>query len=171
MSTQSVTSSPEGETTSSIVSSPSQITIPCGSSMWVDRFQLPWDKMRPSLKRAIDAGKRPEPEDRRHMLKVTVDSMREQSLNPTRKDCTLIAKAITQKYPGSFLDKTEEGEITGCGYFSLLNQLKTRVEYVNRGNTLSHLRKPRCFQTADDDQPSAAKCARIDSYGCISWQP
>ncbi|XP_042258073.1 uncharacterized protein LOC121889907 [Thunnus maccoyii] len=26
-------------------------------------------------------------------------------------------------------------------------------------------------QTSDDHQPSAAKCARIDSYGCISWQP
>lgn len=131
---------------------------------------MPWDKTRPSLKRAIDAGKRPEAEDRRHMVKVTVDAMTEHSLNPTRKDCTVVAKAITQKYPGSFLDKTE-GEIIGCGYFSLLSQLKTRIEYVNRGNTLSRLRKPRCSLTNDDDQPSAAKCARIDSYGCISWQP
>lgn len=95
----------------------------------------------------------------RHMVKV--DSMREHSLNPTHKDCKAVAKAITLKCPGSFLDKTEEGEITGCGYFSLLNQLKTRIENVNRGNTLSHLRKPRCSQTSDDDQPS----------GCISWQP
>ncbi|XP_062416199.1 uncharacterized protein LOC134107900 [Pungitius pungitius] len=49
--------------------------------------------------------------------------------------------------------KTDEGEIIGCGYFSLLNQLKTRVEYVNRGNTLSRLRKPSYSQTSDDDQP------------------
>lgn len=90
---------------------------------------------------------------------------------PLEQDCTAVAKAITQKYPGSFLDKSEEGEIIRCGYLSLLNQLKTRIEDVNRGSTLSSLRKPRCSQTSHDDQPSAAKCARIDSYGCISWQP
>lgn len=40
-----------------------------------------------------------------------------------------MAKAKTQKYPNSFLDKTEEGELIGCKYFSVLNQLKTRVEF------------------------------------------
>lgn len=126
---QSATSLPEAETvaSSSTVSYRSQITIPCENTIWLDRFLVPWDKMRPTLKRAIDAGERPEAEDHRHMVKVTVDSMREHSLNLTRKDCTAIAKAITQKYPGSFLDKTEEGEIIGCGYFSLRNPLKTRI--------------------------------------------
>uniref|UniRef100_A0A3B3RI04 C2H2-type domain-containing protein n=1 Tax=Paramormyrops kingsleyae TaxID=1676925 RepID=A0A3B3RI04_9TELE len=169
----SVTSSPEEETvaSSSTVSYPSQRIISCENSDWLSGFQVPWEEMRPTLRRAIDAGKRPEAEDRRHMVKVTVDSMREHCLNPTRKDCTAVAKAIIQKYPGSFLDKTEEGETIGCGYFSLLNQLKTRIEYITRGNTLSRLRKPRCSQASNDDQTSAPKCARIDSYGCIRWQP
>lgn len=86
-----------------------------------------------------------------------------------------MAKAITQKYPNSFLDKTEEGEPIGCGYFSVLNQLKTRVEYLNRGNTLSRLRKPKRTQrddeNGDDDQPAVATCVSIDSYGCVRWQP
>ncbi|XP_076841673.1 uncharacterized protein LOC143485891 [Brachyhypopomus gauderio] len=166
---QSATSSPEPGTSTSMC--PIQSMISCGNSSWLDRFEVPWNKMRTTLRRAIDACKRPEPEDRRHMVRVIVDSMREQSMNPTRKDCTAVAKYITQKYPNSFLDKTEEGDIIGCGYFSLLNQLKTRIEYANRGNTLSRLRKPKCSQTSDNQEPSASKCARIDSYGCINWQP
>ncbi|XP_041829977.1 uncharacterized protein LOC121635872 [Melanotaenia boesemani] len=174
--TSSLLSSPSTMSTSSRSlsdePSTSQLATTRGQSNWVDRFQVQWDKMRPSLKRAIDAGNRPEPGDRRHMVKVIVDSMREHCLNPTRKDCTTVAKAITQMYPGSFLDNTEEGETIGCGYFTLLQQLKTRVEYVNRDNTLSRLRRPRRSQTSDDDQPPPpAKCARIDSYGCINWQP
>ncbi|CAL8263268.1 unnamed protein product [Merluccius merluccius] len=100
--------------------------------------------------------------------------MREHSLNPTRRECVVVAKAITQKYPNCFLDKTEEGELIGCGYFSVINQLKTRVEYLNRGNTLSRLRKPKRTQrdeNGDDDQPAVATCVRVDSYGCVRWQP
>uniref|UniRef100_A0A8C2CPU8 Uncharacterized protein n=1 Tax=Cyprinus carpio TaxID=7962 RepID=A0A8C2CPU8_CYPCA len=170
---ESATSSPESEivASSSTVFDLTQGTILCENSSWLDRFQVPWDKMRPTLKRVIDADKKPEPEDCQHMVRVIVDSMRVHCLNPSRKDCSAVAKEITQKYSGSFLDKTEEGEIIGCGYFSLMNQLKTRIEYVNRGNTLSRLRRPRCSRTSGDDQPSAGKCAKIDSYGCITWQP
>ncbi|KAM8741462.1 uncharacterized protein AB9X84_018836 [Acanthopagrus schlegelii] len=171
--TSSIVSSPSTSLSSSFSDEPStsQLISPRGHSDWVDRFQVPWDKMRPSLKRAIDAGNRPEPGDRRHMVHVIVDTMREHCLNPTRNDCTIVAKDITQMYPSSFLDRTEEGEKIGCGYFTLLQQLKTRVEYVNRDNTLSRLRRPRRSQTNDDDQPPPAKCTRIDSYGCINWQP
>lgn len=168
-STPRALSSPSGSFTDE--PSTSQLISPRGHGNWVDRFQVQWDKMRPSLKRAIDAGNRPEPGDRRHMVKVIVDSMREHCLNPTRNDCTTVAKAIIDKYPDSFLDNTEEGEKIGCGYFTLLQQLKTRVEYLNRDNTLSRLRRPRRSQTSDDQRPPPAKCARIDSYGCINWQP
>lgn len=41
--------------------------------------------MRLTLRRAVDAGERPAPDDRRHLIKVTVDAMRERSLNPTRR--------------------------------------------------------------------------------------
>lgn len=144
-------------------------------STWVDSFVLPWNKIRPNLRRALDAGERPDPQDRRHLIKLTVDAMRELSLNATRKDCTAVAKAIIQKYPNSFLDKTEEGEVIGCGYFSLTNQLKYRVEYLNRDNTSFRLRMPkrthRDVEDGDDDQSASAKCARVDSYGCVRWQP
>ncbi|ROJ26877.1 NLR family CARD domain-containing protein 3 [Anabarilius grahami] len=48
-------------------------------------------------------------------------------------------------------------------------------EYLNRGNSLSRLRKHKRTQRddedGDDDQPAVATCARIDSYGCVRWQP
>lgn len=51
----------------------------------------------------------------------------------------------------------------------------TRVEYLNRGNTLSHLRKPKHTQRddedGDDDQQAVATCVRVDSNGCVCWQP
>ncbi|XP_030295267.1 uncharacterized protein LOC115595218 isoform X1 [Sparus aurata] len=101
--------------------------------------------------------------------------MREHSLNPTRRECVVVAIAITQKHPNSFLDKNEVGQLIGCGYFSVINQLKTRVEYLNRGNTLSRLRKPKRTQRDDedggDDQRAVATCVRVDSYGCVRWQP
>ena len=59
--------------------------------------------------------------------------------------------------------------------WSVLNQLKTRVEYLNRGNTRSRLRKPKRTQrddeNGDDDQPAVATCVSVDSYGCVRWQP
>lgn len=100
-------------------------------SAWVDSFEVPWNKVRPTLRRAVDASERPATEDCRHLIRVTVDAIREHSLNLTRRECVVVAKAITQKYPNSFLDKNEEGELIGCGYFSVLSQLKTRVEYLN----------------------------------------
>lgn len=43
-----------------------------------------------------------------------------------------IGKTIISQYPTTFADKTGDGEPVGCGYYSLLKQLKTRVEHVNR---------------------------------------
>lgn len=142
-------------------------------SAWVDSFEVPWNEVRLTLRRAVDAGERPAPGDRRHLMRVTFDAMREHSLNRTRRLCMVVAKAITQKYPNSFLNKNEKGELIGCGYFSVINQLKTRVEYLNRGNTLSRLRKPKHTQRddedGDEDQSAVATCIRVDSYGCVHW--
>ncbi|KAF4115042.1 hypothetical protein G5714_002531 [Onychostoma macrolepis] len=169
------TFSPESEivASSSTVFYPTQGTILCENSSWLDRFQVPWDKMRPDLKRAIGADKRPEPEDRRHMERVIVDSMRVHCLNPSRKDCSAVAKEITQKYSQSFLDKTEE---YGCGYFSLMNQLKTRIdiEYqVEAATTLEFVQRflvrinpesSKCSSKVQTSRKSGKKVKRKTSY-------
>ena len=63
----------------------------------------------------------------------------------------------------------------GSGHYTLCQQLKSRVDNLNRNNTLARMRKERRpavtpAATADNSEP-ARKCAKTDSYGCINWQP
>ncbi|XP_072571034.1 uncharacterized protein [Paramormyrops kingsleyae] len=152
--------------------SPTFIPVPVQSATWLSDFQIPWGKMTPNLQTCLAQGKRPEASDRRHMVRVIVDSIREVCLNPSKQQCSQIAQSVIQKYPHSFSDKTEEGELIGCGYYSLLCQLKTRVEHLNRNNTMARLRKPKRTEgEMDDSQPSTSKSAKLDSYGCVNWNP
>ncbi len=109
------------------------------------------------------------------MVRTIVDSIREVCLNPTRRQCSEIARRVTEKYPKSFADVTMEGELIGCGYGSLLNQIKTRAERVNRDNTLVRVRKTKRSTDESKSTPSsettASKCSKTDSYGCINWHP
>lgn len=154
--------------------------LPQHDTAWLDTFQVPWERMTQGLKNAIEKSEVPDETDRRHMVRTIVDAIQEVSPNPTRSQCEVIAKSIVQKYPDSFTDKNEEGEKIGVGYFSLLEQIKRRVEHVNRSNSLVRLRTPtRRLQVDPDDQntpalataPPLSKCAKTDSYGCVSWQP
>jgi len=63
--------------------------------------------------------------------------MREKCLNPTWSQCTVIAKSVVDKGPGSFEDRTDDGDRMGNGHFTLSSQLKNRVENLNRNNTQS----------------------------------
>ncbi|XP_035510854.1 uncharacterized protein LOC118323041 [Morone saxatilis] len=85
-----------------------------------------------------------------------------------------IAKNVVAQYPKTFADVTDEGDLLGSGYTSLLNHIKTRVQHVNRNNTLSRIRRPKRTNKNDGDasqsQPKNT-CSQVDSYGCINWQP
>nr|XP_057939620.1 uncharacterized protein LOC131136588 [Doryrhamphus excisus]XP_057939629.1 uncharacterized protein LOC131136588 [Doryrhamphus excisus]XP_057939635.1 uncharacterized protein LOC131136588 [Doryrhamphus excisus] len=112
------------------------------------------------------------------MIRIIVDSIREVCLNPKLSQCSEIAQRICEKYPASFAEMFE-GEVIGNGYSSLESQIKARVYYVNRDNTLVRVRKPRRRSAVMDDsqpetsstQPTTSTCVKIESYGCINWQP
>jgi len=72
------------------------------------------------------------------------------------------------KYPESFEDRTEEGDQLGNGYYTLSKQLKTRIDFLNRDNTLTRLRK-----STKRMVPAGPlrKCAKTDSNGCVKLQP
>ncbi|XP_041824837.1 uncharacterized protein LOC121629269 [Melanotaenia boesemani] len=80
---------------------------------------------------------------------------------------------MVEIYPESLGDRTEEGERMGSGYFCLGKQLRERMQFLNRDNTLARLRKPkRLAPPIEDDNPGPSmKCAKTDSYGCVNWQP
>ncbi|XP_038581216.1 uncharacterized protein LOC119907525 isoform X2 [Micropterus salmoides] len=136
---------------------------------WTSRVEIPWDKMPASLSKAVIGGQRASPADRRAMVRAVVGVMQEHCPNPNRAACVEIAKTIVSRYPLTFADTTGEGEQLGVGYYSLVNQLKTRVEHVNRNNLSHRIRRPRTT-TQSSAATKTVRC-KVDSYGCINWQP
>ncbi|KAI7789386.1 hypothetical protein IRJ41_018293, partial [Triplophysa rosa] len=149
--------------------------VPIQVSDWVSSFEVPWEKMPPNLRQCLAQGQRPRKQEHLAMVRTIVDSIRETCLNPTRSHCSEIARRVTEKYPKSFADVTMEGELIGCGYGSLLNQIKTRAEHLNRDNTLVRVRRAKRCISDNGSTPSSeitpSKCSKTDSYGCINWQP
>lgn len=139
---------------------------------WIHQFEIQWDKMPASLSQAIIKGHRAKPADRSAMVRTVVAAMQEHCPNPNRVACVEIAKMIVSKYPLTFADTSEEGEQLGIGYYSLVNQLKTRVEHVNLNNVSERMRRPRAMTVTSDGRTTTktVRC-KVDSYGCTNWQP
>ncbi|CAL8354750.1 unnamed protein product [Arctogadus glacialis] len=112
-------------------------------SSWPDNFVVPWTRMPACITTAIALNDRPSPKSRREMVRILVDQMRRKDLNPTRANCVAVAKKIVREHPNSFADALRDGTRIGSGYSSLVTQIKTRVEHVNRGNTLVRHRRPK----------------------------
>ncbi|XP_028813816.1 uncharacterized protein LOC114766784 [Denticeps clupeoides] len=149
------------------VSSTNSSSTTVDLSVWPENFEVPWNRMPIGVKTAIAVGRRPTAKDRREMVRIVIDEMRLTELNPSKLQCLTVAKKIVKQYPQSFADVLQDGTKIGSGYGSLLTQLKTRVEHVNRGCTLSRRRKlKKTSKTSEDIAPGPA-----DQYGCVRWQP
>lgn len=128
------------------------------NSTWVSTFSVPWEKTHESLRRCLAQRKRPKAADRRHMVRVIAEAIRQVCLNPPFRQCAELAKSIVDKYPESFEDRTEEGEQLGNGYYTLSKQLRIRIDFLNRDNTLTRLRKPkRMVPAVDEDLPGPSR--------------
>lgn len=100
------------------------------------------------------------------MIRVLVDDMRKIEVNPSRAQCLIIVRDIVRQYPQSFMDTMDDGRTTvGTGYESLLCQIKTRIEHLNRNNTLA---RRRASKATDGTKPQRRPA---DTYGCTQWQP
>lgn len=157
--------SSESDSTSMSSSNTSRMTVKL--SVWHDNFRVPWNRMPPGITAAIAQEKRPSAKDRREMVRIIVEEMRLNEPNPTKSQCQAIAKMIVKQHPQSFADVMRDGTVIGSGYASLLTQLKTRVEHVNRGNALSRRRKEKRISNA----PVEIARGPTDQYGCVRWQP
>ena len=108
-------------------------------------------------------------------MRVVVDAMRVHKINPGIRECTTVACKIVGQFPGSFLDCTDDGEKLGCGYSSIVRQIKCRVDHLNRNNTLARVtRAARTAKHSGDICTSTSvrsTCTTADAYGCILWQP
>ncbi len=136
-------------------------------SAWPENFNVPWNRMSAGIQTAITQEKRPSAQECREMVRIIVDEMRLSELNPTKSQCLTVAKMIVKQHPKSFADVMRDGTVIGSGYGSLVTQLKTRVEHVNRGNGLSRRRK----QKGISNSPADIARGPADQYGCVRWQP
>ncbi|KAJ4941917.1 hypothetical protein JOQ06_011789 [Pogonophryne albipinna] len=130
---------------------------------WPETFQVPWEQMPQEIRSAILSGKRPKPTERRQMVRILVDEMRRYEANPTRSQCLTVIRNIIRQYPKSFADMTADWSLLGCGYTSLLIQVKNRIENVNRSGNYAHHRASRSSSTY--------KRGPTDTYGCTRFQP
>ncbi|TKS67895.1 Gamma-aminobutyric acid receptor subunit beta-3 GABA(A) receptor subunit beta-3 [Collichthys lucidus] len=106
--------------------------------------------------------KRPSAKDRRQMVRIIVEEMRLNEQNPSKSQCQAIAKMIVKQHPQSFADVMRDGTVIDSGYASLMTQLKTQVEHVNRGNALSRRWKQK------RNAPKDIARGPADQYGCVS---
>ncbi|XP_051773812.1 uncharacterized protein LOC127525356 [Ctenopharyngodon idella] len=157
---------PSSTVTLDTISPPSLSSTPAVT--WPESFQVPWNQMPSELRSAIANGKRPLPADRRKMICIIVNEIRKHEKNPSKAQCLAVALKIVKQYPKSFSDFDDAQEKNEIGYYSLLKQIKTRVEHVNRDNTLSRRRRIRGVT----DTPERMQCREpTATYGCTQWQP
>lgn len=76
---------------------------------------------------------------------------------------------IVKDYPKSFFDLYDTQESNEIVYYSLLKQIKTHVEHVNRENTL--LRRRQVSRVSDKPKKMQCRGTTTATYGCTQWQP
>ncbi|KAF1388589.1 hypothetical protein PFLUV_G00091860 [Perca fluviatilis] len=127
--------------------------------------------MPAAIRTAVDNQTRPSPGDRQAMVKAVVDQMLQHDQNPTRATCHSIVRGIVRDYPKRFADVGRNGDILGDGCHSLLQQIKTRVEYKNRNNTLAQRRRKKRPTTGVAEETGVMARGPVDRYGCVRWCP
>ncbi|XP_039505715.1 uncharacterized protein si:dkey-15h8.17 [Pimephales promelas] len=152
--------------TQDTISSPS---LPLGRP-WHVAFEVNWDRMPAAIRKALTNKSRPSPSDRKEMVRAVVDQMLDHDPNPNRTMCHNIARSIVRSHPKCFADIAKNGDILGDGCHSFLQQLKTRVEYKTRNNTLVRRRRERTHSQVPDEGRGMTR-GPVDQYGCVRWCP
>ncbi|KAK0147602.1 hypothetical protein N1851_012933 [Merluccius polli] len=129
---------PSPPSTARSTSSASQPGVP-----WHVDFRLNWDQVSSAITLRVEKEERPLPDERKAFVVVLVEQMMQHDRNPSRAMCHSVVRSIVRSHPKSFGDVGKHGDTAGDGCHSLLQQVKTRVEYKNRNNTLAQRRRER----------------------------
>uniref|UniRef100_A0A671UW94 Uncharacterized protein n=2 Tax=Sparus aurata TaxID=8175 RepID=A0A671UW94_SPAAU len=125
-----------------------------------EKFQIPWQKFPVKMMTALKERRRPQPKDRRHMIRIIMEDMMASDIRPGRSKLKQVAQQLVERYPDSFLDKCGTN-VVGQGFASLVVQMENRVENVRRQYGVS---------TSSEGRPKK-KLKSSDYYGCSNWQP
>lgn len=173
---RSVTSSTENTDSLPPVSSASSPPVSSASStpttsaeLSSPAFHIPWSKMPANLMTSLAKKERPTPALRREMVRIICSDIVTTCANPGRRQLRLLADKIVDTYPLSFRDMLD-GDVVGSGYDSLMLQLESRLDNLNRGKLSVKRRLSENSSESPESVQSTKICPR-DYYGCISWQP
>lgn len=146
----------------------------CGAnSVWVDEFEIPWSKFpKKKLMTCLQNELLPNPSARREMVRILVDEISKISQKPGKKALATIAQKIVKKYKKSFKDEIE-GTLVGYGYDSLLNQLQTRFDNINRNSNSNSLKRKSSLVSENEvvEVGATLKISIRERYGCINYMP
>lgn len=138
-------------------------TIDCNSEMLWESFEIPYYKMPNHMISHCEAGKR-DKQVITDMVHIIVNELRTINTIIPLKSMKIIAKKLTQKYPGTFQDVDEDGVVIGDGCQSLLLKLVDRNNYLNR----PHKRK----SDSQTECPVLHKKRQLNKRaGCSNWAP
>jgi len=155
-----IATTPEKTRAASEPSSP--CLSPSVNANWSADFAIPWHKTSHTMMSMLRKGKRPTPKERRGLVRVIAEAVHQQCHHPQRRQLSRIAESVVRRYPDSLEDRIA-GDIVGCGYHSLLNQLVCRLENINRGSPLHAMkRKSKLLRPTKH---------ATDCYGCVNWLP
>ncbi|XP_049912396.1 uncharacterized protein LOC126397561 [Epinephelus moara] len=125
-----------------------------------EKFQIPWQKFPVKMMTALKEKRRPQPKDRRHMIRIVMEDMMASDIRPGRSKLKQVAQQLVERYPDSFLDQCGTN-VVGQGFASLVVQMENRVENVRRQYGVI---------TSPEERPKK-KLKSSDYYGCSNWQP
>ena len=139
-------------------------------------FKLPLEKLPAELVACLKNKQRPSPALRRHMVRIICADITEICLYPGRRHLRMIAQNIVESFPQSLCDIIGDSTV-GSGFDSLVLQLETRLDNMNRGT--SGAKRSVTFSDAADASAaenssgvvSKKRQAPRDCYGCVNWNP
>ncbi|XP_025764355.1 uncharacterized protein LOC112847292 isoform X2 [Oreochromis niloticus] len=135
---------------------------------WHFQFQIPWQKTPSDVIRKLETGKRPTRRERLEIIRLIVSEILTICPTPGKKHLSEIARRMTKTYPVAFTDVIE-GEVVGSGYDTLTKQMVSRVDNLKIGMTSLAIKRQ--LISSSGGEGSATQKRRLDSYGCINWQP
>ncbi|RXN33042.1 hypothetical protein ROHU_004411 [Labeo rohita] len=135
---------------------------------WHFNFEIPWSKMPSEITRKLKNKERPTGRERRELIRLMVAEILTICPSPGKKHLSEISRKIVSTYPQSFRDVIED-QVVGSGYDSLTKQLQSRVDNMRRGKNSLFLKRQTSSASEGEDPP--CKMKRVDTYGCINWQP
>lgn len=121
----------------------------------------------PERKAALLAGNRLNPDVRRNLVRVLVNEMRSYTDNASKKQMEIVAHRLTSLYADSLKDNIEN-MVIGTSYDSLMKQLISRNENLNRNSTSPIVN---VLTKRNATPPVKKSTTNIDSYGCVNWSP